>query len=247
MNADGVGAFYGALDLETCVAELRPIVHGIVVVAQFRFVQPVKVLDMRLVDNAVPGLSWFDPDFPEKYAAGEFMRSLHDIMRVPIFSDANSPEYLPTQVIAEYLESKGVQGVLYTSSLIDRAKPEHSQVGIRVRDVSDEGVNLVLFSRSSIVMGRSGEREYAVVDVGLPQDLDSFFHTHHVGRVVVADTVEAGPIDYPLVYDALEPTLDFVDDSLTICNVKDIKYTLLKGPVSFYDRDDLSQPDDAPF
>ena len=236
MNAEGVPAFYGALDVETCVAELRPMVHGRVVVGKFTFVQSVEVLDLRLVDNAVPKLSWFDPEFSDKYAAGAFIRNLHDIMRVPVFPDADPLEYLPTQVIAEYLASHGVQGVLYVSSLVDREVPEQEAGFIRLRDIDDDGVNVVLFSRSALVLGKPDEIEWEVVDVGLPPD-NGFLNVQYVERKP-AEHQHPYVEEYPLVDDALEPTLDLVDDSLIISVVKGIKHDLINGKVDFYQRGD---------
>ena len=234
MNAEGISTFYGALDVETCVAELRPMVHGCVVVGTFKFLHPMTVLDLRLIDNAAPKLSWFDPEFSEKHAAGAFIRNLHDIMRVPVFPEADALEYLPTQVIAEYLASNDVDGVLYVSSLIDREKPDEEGGLVRLRDVDDEGVNLVLFARSSLVMGVPDEVEWKIVLVGSLSE-NGLMDTQYVERTPLEGGGEVE--EHPLVDDALEPTLEFVEDSVAICVVKGIKHELITGKVDFYEPD----------
>jgi len=249
MNAEGVRAFYGALDIETCVAELRPAVHGYVIVGTFELVQPVRVLDLRLIDNAVPQVSWFDPEFSEKVAAGEFVRELHDTMRVAVFPGDEFRNYLPTQVIAEYLASKGVEGVLYVSSLVDREKPDEEGGLIHLRPVDDEGVNVVLFSRSAIVVGDLGEAEYDVVRVDVPMSMDLGvpLNRQYVERKK-REPAEDLAVDYPLVDDAVEPTLELLVDEITISQVRGIKHTLVNHEISYISRDEPEKGDeDLPF
>lgn len=46
MNAAGISVFYGALDIDTCVTEIRPPVGSSVVVGRFEIIRPVRLLDM---------------------------------------------------------------------------------------------------------------------------------------------------------------------------------------------------------
>ncbi len=107
MNAAGIGVFYGSSDTQTCIAELRVPVGGRAVVGEFTFLRPVTVLDLRELEGSRPpaGMSWLQEDFVERYAYATFMRGLHNLIRRPVLPDAESLDYLPTQIIAEYLAS----------------------------------------------------------------------------------------------------------------------------------------------
>jgi hypothetical protein len=45
MNSSGIWAFYGAFDIDTCIAELRPAVGETVISAKFNLSRPILVLD----------------------------------------------------------------------------------------------------------------------------------------------------------------------------------------------------------
>ena len=52
MNAAGVPVFYGALDRETCISELRPPVGCTVVSGEFRLNDEIRVLDFKRIEKA---------------------------------------------------------------------------------------------------------------------------------------------------------------------------------------------------
>ena len=58
MNAAGVPAFYGATDVDTCVAELAIPIGGAAIVGKFELLEPVHVLDLRLLSRASPRYSY---------------------------------------------------------------------------------------------------------------------------------------------------------------------------------------------
>jgi hypothetical protein len=105
MNADGVPVFYGALDKETCIAELRPALHGELAVGAFQTARPIRLLDFRLLESAYLGLeplSYFQSDFNAQLELRAFIGRLHQLIRAPVLPGHES-EYLITQAMAEYL------------------------------------------------------------------------------------------------------------------------------------------------
>jgi hypothetical protein len=92
-------------------------------------------------------------------------------------------------------------------------------------------------------MGVPDEVEWDIVDVGsLPEN--GFMDTQYVERT--PSEFQGEVEEYPLVDDALEPTLEFVEDSVAIIVVKGIKHELITGKVSF--REPGQSPiDDLPF
>jgi hypothetical protein len=104
MNADGVPVFYGALDTETCIAELRPALGGDVAVGSFQTMRHVRLLDFRPLSgySGLKPLSYFQSDFKAEVERRAFTRRLHQLIRTPILP-GHEAEYLITQAMAEYL------------------------------------------------------------------------------------------------------------------------------------------------
>ena len=51
MNARGISVFYGAVDIKTALSEVRPPVGSRVAVAQFEIIRPIKLLDVRVLEE----------------------------------------------------------------------------------------------------------------------------------------------------------------------------------------------------
>lgn len=120
MNPNGVPAFYGSFERNTCVAELRPPVGGTVISGQFRLARPLRVLNFQYLESAYigPHLSYFDSTFRRNVARREILRALHQKITTPVLPGQES-EYLITQVIAEYLATQHSQrfdGVVFRSA-----------------------------------------------------------------------------------------------------------------------------------
>lgn len=146
MNAAGIAVLYACAEMQTTVAEIRVPVGGRAVVGTFRFLREARLLDFRQVEKArVPrNTSWFLDEFPRLNGHVSFLRRLHEILRQPVLPNTEDLEYLPTQVIAEYLAMRvdpPLDGVILHSSL--------TQPGT--------GTNVILFARASVVEGDDGE------------------------------------------------------------------------------------------
>jgi hypothetical protein len=134
MNASGVSVFYGAFDLDTCFAEMRPSLASYVLIGIFKTTQTLRVLDFSALAEA--GLeqepSFFDPNFGAKSEADEVLRILHGLIARPVQPGAEASEYIITQSIAEdlaYVQDPPLDGVIFDS--VQRAG----------------GKNIVLFSQ----------------------------------------------------------------------------------------------------
>jgi hypothetical protein len=116
MNAAGVSTFYGALDVPTCRAEIRPPVGSHAVFACFELVREIRVLDVdALARIAVVG-SIFDPDYSTRLARAAFLRNFGNEIARPVMPRDETFGYLPTQVVADYIAQRlGLDGMLYRS------------------------------------------------------------------------------------------------------------------------------------
>lgn len=121
MNAEGVTIFYGALDAETCLAEMRSSIGGYTVLGRFATTKALRVLDFGRLDKAYwdgKQLSFFQSDFDEQVMRRKFRRQLHKLISKPVIPD-HEDEYLITQVLAEYLgyvRSASFDGLLFAST-----------------------------------------------------------------------------------------------------------------------------------
>ncbi|BDY15001.1 hypothetical protein Sulfitobl28_09710 [Sulfitobacter pontiacus] len=146
MNSRGVAAFYGANLPEAALAEVRPPVGSRVLVAKFRLKRNVRLLDLSSLPQIGIAGSYFDPDFLPLLKRTKFLGDLAAIMSMPVMPSDADLEYLPTQVIADYLSralDTPLDGVLFPSVQTD------------VREEGDDNkpqfLNVVLFNKSSRV------------------------------------------------------------------------------------------------
>jgi len=151
MSAPGISVFYGASDRKTAIAEVRPPVGSWVAVAKFNVVRPLRLLDLNALDTAHDQGSIFDPTWKERLERVAFLRRLGDLMTRPVMPGDEIANYLPTQVVADYLAngcSPSFDGVIFKS--------------VQVKN----GRNVVLFRQACRVVSlqpREGER----IDVDL--------------------------------------------------------------------------------
>ncbi|MBY5774919.1 RES domain-containing protein [Rhizobium leguminosarum] len=103
MNPSGITAFYGAFDMDTCVAELRPSVGSVVVGAQFDVVAPLWVLDTTRFSGPFKEPNLFSKDHMKRTAQWRFMQRFMQEIAQPISPTDEHLDYIPTQAVAEYL------------------------------------------------------------------------------------------------------------------------------------------------
>jgi hypothetical protein len=137
MNARGIPVFYGTTDRNVALAEVRPPVGSKVVVAQFDIIRPLRLLDVEALRSLSVGGSPFDPHCLPRKEKAAFLSDLSEEITKPVMPDDETLNYIPTQVIAEYLaslENPYLDGMIYLSV----------QAG-------DETRNVVLFNKAAVV------------------------------------------------------------------------------------------------
>jgi hypothetical protein len=106
MNPQGISMFYLSFNKRTCVTELRPPIGSSVVIAGFKLKKDIKVLDISLLAKGIRPNSYFDPNLSAVKEKITFLSSIEAEMTRPIFPGNELLDYLPTQVIAEYLSTQ---------------------------------------------------------------------------------------------------------------------------------------------
>jgi hypothetical protein len=148
MNAAGIAAFYGALDPETCVAELRPPVGGLICIGAFRPRRPIYVLDFTRFERPGRKIHILSKNYVSRTTQWAFMQSFEVEISKPVLPEDEHLEYVPAQAVAEYLTSEPVklgkrplrlEGLVYRSS-------QHAG-----------GKNVVLFGEAALVLDGCAE------------------------------------------------------------------------------------------
>lgn len=137
MNPEGVTVFYGSLEMDTCLAEMRPALGNDVAIITLKTTKPIRILDFSRLERARGGgaLSYFQPDFEEQVDKQEFLHHIHRLISQHVVPGRES-DYLITQTMAEYLahvHQKPFDGILFNSTQ------------------REKGANIVLFAQASVL------------------------------------------------------------------------------------------------
>lgn len=103
MNPSGIVAFYGAFDLNTCVAELRPAVGETVISAKFQLTRPIMVLDTTKFSGRPEAINIFAQTHVTRMRLWKFMTTFMNEIARPCLPNDEHLDYVPTQVVSEYL------------------------------------------------------------------------------------------------------------------------------------------------
>ena len=94
--------FHGALDADTCIAEIRAPVGSSVVIDKFEIIRPLRLLDLDAFRHIfVEQASFFDPGFRGLRDKAYFLGRLVSIMSRPVMPSDEDFQYLATQAVAE--------------------------------------------------------------------------------------------------------------------------------------------------
>jgi len=137
MNAAGIPVFYGAMALETCLAEVRPPVGSSVVVGQFALLRDVLVLDLRALEDALDDTSPFDPTFTSVRRKYAFLKTLSRRFSASVMPGAEDFDYLLTQAVCEYLAGS--------------IEPRLDGIAFPSAQTGGQGTNVTLFRHASAV------------------------------------------------------------------------------------------------
>ena len=131
LNAAGIAVFYGGLSPDVCVAETRPPVGSLVVVGEFETLEPLRVFDLTAFDRHSPSGSLFCPGFEDELSRWRFLQTFHQLVSQPVHPQQEFIDYVPTQVVAEYLANVSeYAGLVYRSAQVGRALLDDEEWGL---------------------------------------------------------------------------------------------------------------------
>lgn len=187
MNACGISVFYGTGNTNTCIAELRAPVGSYVVIGKFERIKSVKICNFEFLADVFSEESCFDKNYKDKQDRKVFLKKLMKELTSPAIPGNEEFDYLPTQFISEYLESKySIDGIAFNST----------------QDIN-KGENIVFFHKSSRVESYLGPEIVKVCEGLLGEVL---FITEKKGDIPVESDIEKD--DPRKIFLKLTPEID---------------------------------------
>ncbi len=158
MNAAGQPAFYGATDVQTALAEVRPPVGSWVVVAKFSITRALKLLDLKRLGQVTlsKDASLFDANTKAQAERRDFLRLFCEKIVAPVMPESQERNYLITQVVADYLSMHpraSIDGIIYPS--VQRSSEGSSSTG----------ENIVLFHKAATAVHADSDGATAEVEL----------------------------------------------------------------------------------
>jgi hypothetical protein len=210
MNAAGIRVFYGAFSPETCIAEVRPHVGGLIVVGAFNLLRDIKVLDMTLFSSAGNPCSIFDDRFEGLARKLRFLESFHVRVSRPIQPHEEVVEYLPTQAVAEYVHHRlHLDGIIFASAQLEGVVDDDDE-GDRSLGYDRNDCNVTLFDNVCIVAppAENSDASSVAVPPSLRLEPDKT-QVHRVTRIAVQTETVRGIDDAPPPH-VLDPAADIL-------------------------------------
>lgn len=251
MNAAGVAVFYGAEELATCRAEIRPPVGSHAVFARFSLLRSVRLLDFDVLAAIAVTGSIFDPDYIRRCDRVAFLRTFGAEISQPVMPRDEAFGYLPTQIVADYIAQRlGFDGLFYRSTQAGRAKRNvvlfnHSaRVEFIDRSGIDTEVDLGWWDEDD----HNGDDSISIRDEErAPEGADE----PHVAAGPEPDLAEIRALEADLD-DPRPVTLQLVPDSVEVQKIEATDYTpairsVRRSRHAHDSRDPLDALDDLPF
>ncbi|MBT1247337.1 MULTISPECIES: RES family NAD+ phosphorylase [unclassified Thermosipho (in: thermotogales)] len=114
----GISYMYLSEDEETCFKEIDPQFFDKVIVGVFELTKDIKILD--LTGNPIKSIFCENYDHDTRMLTKHFVNRFSEEISKPMIPDENDEiEYVPTQVLSEYIRKLGYKGIKYQSSLND--------------------------------------------------------------------------------------------------------------------------------
>lgn len=116
MSPAGISYIYLSDCEATCIAEVKPNVGHNVWLGNFVTKKDLKLLDLTDIPTYAPD-NIFSPDYEhDTNWASSFMKSFANEISMPISEGVDYLNYVPTQVLTEYIRKNGYNGIKYRSS-----------------------------------------------------------------------------------------------------------------------------------
>jgi hypothetical protein len=241
MNAHGISVFYGAVESETALAEVRPPVGSKVAIAKFTIERALRLLDVEALKSVTFSGSIFDPKYMEQIQRANFLEILSGRISRPVMPNEEAFEYLATQAVADYLATEAkLDGIIFPSVQVGHASS-----------------NVVLFHHSSRVAEVQLPKGTELTASLEQHDSDGVSPDYRVWEEVppptpAADPSDPNPLDLPItpvnydyeLFDSRPLSLKIDLASVTVHHIKAVSFGADAYPV---DRHRTVKPESSKF
>lgn len=114
-NPKGIPYLYLATDRDTALSEVRPWIGSVISAGQFGTNRELRLIDFSVEYGKEKHFFFSEPSDEQKTQA--VWSHIDNAFSKPVTESDSSSDYAPTQVIAEFIRSKGYDGIAYKSSL----------------------------------------------------------------------------------------------------------------------------------
>ena len=119
-NSKGIPHLYVATDKETAMAEVRPWLGAILTVAYLKITKDLNILDFSVEHgNSTFDLKYLFEEPTNEEVIKAVWSDIDNAFSKPTKASDLKSEYAPTQIISEFIRSKGYDGIAYKSSLAE--------------------------------------------------------------------------------------------------------------------------------
>ncbi|MFQ0830576.1 RES family NAD+ phosphorylase [Serratia fonticola] len=226
MNAKGVSVFYGATEKMIALSEVRPPVGSHVVVASFKVIRTLRLLDLQKLGTIMlkPMSSPFNPITATEASRRDFLAALTKKMVMPVMPELEGEGYLITQVIADFLSTHSslkLDGILFPSA----------QNTLSPSDESSR--NVILFNKASIVIDAGASpRNKTEVSLWEYEDENSWFNPE-ITTITPESESSSARHSWELEKQ-IEPSLELDRDSLEVHKVCRVEIVTESHKVSHF-------------
>lgn len=161
-NPKGVPCLYVAADEKTAIHEVRPWPGLVVTIAQLHLIKDVKLIDFSETTDAkqYPYFFFGEPSIEQRIEA--VWTAMDIAFSWPVTESDSKSEYAPTQIISEFIKSKGYDGIIYKSSLTQG----HNYVLFNLNDAAVVKCDLFVVSKVKFDFERLDENSSLTVEHG---------------------------------------------------------------------------------
>lgn len=121
MSPPGISYFYVADDIETCLKEIDASITEKIIIGEFMLKKEIKILDLSNFEISDKQKKEYTNIFSKKYKHKyidliNYFKSFAEDISKPINDDDEIYEYIPTQVLTEFIRKVEFDGIKYKSS-----------------------------------------------------------------------------------------------------------------------------------
>lgn len=117
VNTKGIPCLYVTSDRDTAIHEVRPWPGSVVTIAKLHLKRDVRLIDFSKTAYAKQYPYFSFGELPIEKRIEAVWAAMDIAFSWPVTASDSNSEYAPTQIISEFIKSKGYDGIIYKSSL----------------------------------------------------------------------------------------------------------------------------------